>query len=125
MPFQINHDNDQNIIFITVSKNFSADQYDSIMNQVVKDEEISRNAHTLWDLSEMDFTNVHKNFLTNILKHRKKYDAKRGKKTKAAIVANSDLGFGVSRQYEALSFEFSQKMQIFREIEDAILWLKE
>ena len=125
MPFELVHILEENYVHIKVHGDFSANQYDTIMNQVVKNDEISKHAHTLWDLREMDFTNIHKDFLTDILAHRKRYDAKRGKNTKAAIVANSDLGFGISRQYEALSFEFSQKMQIFRTIDDAKSWLNE
>lgn len=125
MPFSIQQRYEDNLIYIKVTEKFSADQYDQIMDQVVSDTSISLHAHTLWDLTDMDFKSVHTDFLKKVITHRKKYDKKRGKNTKAAIVANSDLGFGVSRQYAALSIEFSQKMQIFRTVEDAMAWLNE
>jgi hypothetical protein len=123
MSYQIEHQHNDNTFYIQVFGQFSADQYDRIMTEVTQSDDMNVDSHTIWDLTQMDFTQVHKDFLSNIIEHRKKFDEHRGENAKAAIVATTDLGFGVSRQYEALSYEFSQKMQIFRNVDDAKKWL--
>ncbi len=42
-----------------------------------------------------------------------------------AIVAKTDLGFGLSRMWEALAYESSLKTMVFREMSKARQWIKE
>lgn len=42
---------------------------------------------------------------------------------RAAIVASTDLVFGVSKQYEALTDRAVREIQVFRGLEDARSWL--
>ena len=46
---------------------------------------------------------------------------------RTAIVASSDLAFGLSRMYEAVTTvnEGTRPTQVFRDIEKALLWLEE
>jgi hypothetical protein len=44
-------------------------------------------------------------------------------KSKCAIVAGSDLVFGVSRMWEALSADTKIMTMVFRNIEDSLGWL--
>jgi len=44
---------------------------------------------------------------------------------RAAIVASSDLVFGVSKQYKALANRKSRTIRVFRELDEAFEWLGE
>lgn len=43
---------------------------------------------------------------------------------KTAIYAPKDLTFGLSRMYEAISFESPENVRVFRDILEAEMWLK-
>jgi hypothetical protein len=44
-------------------------------------------------------------------------------KSKCAVVAESDIVFGLSRMWEALAWDIKATKMIFRDIDDAVNWL--
>ena len=91
---------------------------------VLASTEYSPHVNTLWDLREVDAGNINKEFLEKLVAMRKEqFQFRQG--AKLALLANSNINFGLSRMYEMLSAEIQQATHVFKNIESALAWLKE
>ena len=80
----------------------------------------------LTDLSEADLSILSSNAiqeLADYIIHSYKRSGITSFKT--AIYAPDDLGFGLSRMYAAISYERPQHIEIFKDREKAIQWLRQ
>ena len=73
----------------------------------------------LWDFSEIKF-NLSQNQLQDIAEFAKNLFIQ---PSKVAMVASSDLSFGVSRIYEVFREDNQTEVKVFRKIEDGRRWL--
>lgn len=88
--------------------------------KIASSSEFPSNVNTLYDMTEMDFSNITAEFEENVIMFRKQLD--RGD-AKIACVTPSDVGFGMGRMYEVLSDQLPQQVRVFRKLEDAQNWL--
>lgn len=80
----------------------------------------------LWNANKGSVRSIHASAFRRIAREMKNYSCKRsGGKT--ALVSEFDLEFGMSRMYEAFA-EFEEipiQYRAFRNVEDAMKWLRE
>lgn len=80
--------------------------------------------HVLWDLTEADVSDIHSSQIESLADLVKSIAHSRsGGKT--ALVAASDLSFGLSRVYQALAeiTDQASELQVFRSVEEARAWI--
>lgn len=76
----------------------------------------------LWDLRDSDFTQMETRTLRKIAKFVKQNTERYHSGYKIALVASSNLEYGLSRVYEAYVGILPTKLHVFRKPEDAIDW---
>ena len=82
------------------------------------------NMNAIWDLTNADTSAVTSHDVSSLAELVKQHWGKTA--SKAALVANKDLNFGLSRMYESLvSDGESHNVMVFKEIADALNWLAE
>ena len=77
-----------------------------------------------WDLQEADFTSVSSEDVRVIMKYVNQHWGKEGK-NKAALVVSRDLGYGMSRMFQAMmDGKSSNEINIFKDINEAKKWIE-
>jgi len=79
-------------------------------------------ANTLWDLRELDFTQVDHDMEKQLITMREQHP-ERGE-ARIAFVVSNDLGFGMMRRYEMLSTNLPQQICVFKDFGEAEAWLQ-
>ena len=121
MGIDISHDKDNNFLVITVTGELNLAILNTAAQQIVSSDQHAADISTLWDVSQVDTNNLDQGFFEELIALRKNLKG-RGN-AKLALVANSDLRFGLSRMYELLSGELPQSMHVFRTLDEAKEWL--
>ena len=122
MRIHLEYDRDKNILFGSYSGAFTLQEFETQLAEIVSTSTFPANVPTIWDLTEMDFSQMDWDFINKLLEIRAKFPT-RGDAL-IAIVAATDLTFGVSRMYASKGDSLPQTMQVFRSIEDAEAWIK-
>ena len=122
MQLKINYDAEKNILYGSYKGAFTVQQFEKQLREIVSTAEFPPDVPTIWDLSETDVSQFDWNFIQQLLEIRERFPA-RGDAL-IAIVAPSDLTFGVSRMYTARGETLPQQMQVFRTVTEAEAWLK-
>jgi len=116
--------NPQNkILYVTVVGPFSFDEYVSSIQKILHTTEYPPNVSALWDLRKADLETADQDFLNKIIQTRKQHPERVNANT--AIIAATDLEYGVSRMFETLAEidTFSQKLKVFRDYAEGEKWL--
>ena len=123
MPIKLHYDERDEILYCYCDKTFSKDEFKSTMNMITQSNEYPPDVKTIWDVKKVDGNSIDENFMKEIITIRNKYP-QRGS-AKFAIIAPSDLAFGLGRMYETLSGieGLSQSIYVFRNHVDAKKWL--
>jgi hypothetical protein len=121
MTIQYNYIPDDQFLLVKISGVLEWEQLQDAAEKVTTSNEFSAHVDTLYDLSEMDFTNITTEFEEKLILFRKHLD--RGD-AKIACVVSSDVGFGMGRMYEILSDKLPQQVRVFKKMEDAKDWIK-
>ena len=121
MAIQYKYIPDDNFLLIKISGVLDWEQLKDAAEKVTTSKEFPAHVDTLYDLSEMDFSNITTEFEEKLILFRKHLD--RGDAKIACVVA-SDVGFGMGRMYEVLSDKLPQQVRVFKNMEDAKDWVK-
>lgn len=124
MPIQLHYDKTNNILLATASGRLTLADLQQTGQTIVSSTEYSPHVDTLWDLRNVDARNIDREFLNNLVGLRQQ-QFKIRQDAKLALVANSNLNFGLSRMYEMMSGELQQATHVFKNIDAALAWLKE
>ena len=123
MPIKLVY-NEQNAILYAFCKGIlTVEEFTSAMNEIISSKEYPADVRTLWDAVEFDASSVDSCFITQLIAIRGNYPTRSS--AKLALFAPEDLGFGVSRMYEAWSDELPQNIRVFRRSVEAEKWLLE
>ena len=122
MQLNINYDAEKNILYGSYKGAFTVEEFENQLREIVSAAEFPADVPTIWDLSETDVSQFNWEFIQQLLEIRERFPA-RGDAL-IAIVAPSDLTFGISRMYTARGESLPQQMQVFRTVTKAEAWLK-
>ena len=115
---------DGNIVVFTFAGEFTLDQYFAAMAQLDASEAYNRNIDTIWDLREADTKSLGIEDVRSIAANARSLAARRKKDWKVAIVAQTDLTFGLARMYEAYASGVHHRTKVFRNFEEAEAWVR-
>ena len=123
MQLHLEYNSDKNILFGSYSGMFTLQAFEAQLAEIVSTATFPANVPTIWDLTEMDFSQMDWDFINKLLEIRAKFPT-RGNALNA-IVAQTDLTFGISRMYASKGDSLPQTMQVFRSVEDAEAWIED
>ena len=78
----------------------------------------------LWDLRNASAVSITASQVTKLADLSASYSEQRGG-GKTAIVASTDLDFGIAKEFEGHSMSLSREFVIFRDIDKAYKWIEE
>lgn len=111
------------VIISVVEGDVSAEDVLSAMDEVQAHADFRPSMNVLWDLTDADFIGGKTDQLRSVVDGIANRRDKRGTGYRVAIVAPSDVAFGVSRQYEAFADRLPFSLRVFREKDEAWQWL--
>ena len=124
MPISVDYDPDRGFLICSVRGEFELDAFQSFLEELTSSTTIAHGINTLWDLRQMDFSSVDADHIQRILAIRRRFRA-RDATARVALVVSQDLGFRMSRTYEALAVIMPTRICVFRRYEEAEQWLLE
>jgi len=120
MAIEYTYNPDNNFLIIKISGVLEWEQLKLAAEKLTTSNEFPADINTLYDLREMDFSNITTEFEEKLILFRKQLD--RGN-AKIACVVTTDVGFGMGRMYEALSDKLPQQVRVFKIFDEAQNWL--
>ena len=120
MTIQYKYIPDEKYLLVKISGILEWEHLKITAEKITTSNEFPADVDTLYDLTEMDFSNITAEFEEKLVLFRKQLD--RGH-AKIACVVSSDVGFGMGRMYEVLSDKLPQQVRIFKKLEEAQQWL--
>lgn len=117
-------DRERNLTTYQVSGRVSAGEYARNIQEFYAIGPITK--HVMWDLTRAELEHLREEDVRSIGETPRKFSEERnGGRT--AIVAPTDLAFGLARMYEFISdpSEVLIEIQVFRSVEEATQWLEE
>ncbi len=125
MPIETRIDTEANLITHEIMGEFDLDGFKVGYDSLLAHPDFSQDMNVLWDLREGDVSSFSYDDLMNVTRYIENRVEGEASVHKVAIVASSNLGFGISRMYEMLSEELPIILRVFRDIEEASKWLGE
>lgn len=120
MTVNYQYDSEKKFLLVKISGVLDWDNLRQTAEKITTATEFPKNVDTLYDLTEMDFSNITAEFEQKLIHFRKHLD--RGN-AKIACLVSSDIGFGMGRMYEVFSEDLPQQVRVFREMGEAEKWL--
>jgi hypothetical protein len=120
MPVHSHIDWDDGLILFTVRGPLGQADLEAALSSIYEDPERTLPSKYLWDLrdAEIDWSGEQvKEFVHWVLAHRPEGTSRN------AVVASSDLQFGLARMYEALTSDMPVNLSVFRDMDEAHAWV--
>jgi hypothetical protein len=122
MPIEFRYDSTKKIIRGKITSPFTAaDLQVALQRMVDASKDFASDVPTLWDLRGIDFTKIDAVLMQQLNSIRKQFP-QRGNAC-LALIAPTDLGYGMCRMYELMSADMPQKIMVFRSVEEGERWL--
>jgi len=119
------YDAENGILWVTTPQIFDLSDIESLMTFLAESSEHSMDVETIWDLSELDFGPINREMIETMISRRSEISARR--ESRIALVAGSDLGFGMCRMYQTMSEAKGAvspgKIHVARTKQEAFDWL--
>ncbi len=111
------------VIISVIEGDASGEDVLSAMDEVQTHANYRPNMSALWDLTGANLVGGKTDQLRSVVDGIAKRRDKRGVGYRVAIVAPSDVAFGISRQYEAYADRLPFSLRVFRDREEGWRWL--
>lgn len=121
MTIEPHYDLGREILYLRASGIPSLREFQATMVIITQADEYPPDAKTLWDIRELDFTQVDASFVRQLLSIQRTFP-ERGSAQLALVVSN-DLGFGMARMFEMLTHNMPHHIRVFRDFDAAEVWL--
>jgi hypothetical protein len=125
MPITSQVDKTKNLVIYTLTGELTLDDIQSTIKSFWEAHELTLNA--LWDARRAKLTNLESSDMESITafigQYTHRFEERKG--GKSAVVASSDLQYGLSRILGTLYEikDFPTKLQTFRQMDEAMEWL--
>ena len=111
-------------ILRTVTGSLSPADIDNAIAETLHHPAFEKGMHVIWELSDADISNVQSDELLEIIEVIRNSVEQRGSHYKIAVVANSNLAFGISRMFEGFGGGLPLAIGIHRSMEAACRWIR-
>jgi len=122
MPIRHRYDPGMRTLFVTAEGEIGDDEFLAWGQQVAADEAIPAGRLELIDLRRLELPDVSSETLRRVADAFRQRDRTQFE-TKIAVVASSDLAFGLSRMYQAYRSDAPIALEVFRDMDAARAWL--
>lgn len=122
MPISRRWDPDQHALFVRMVGRVDDAELVRFARELSEDPEVPTGRRELIDLREVEASDVTTEAIRQVAGAFRSQD-KTHYETRVALVAASDLGFGLGRMYQAFRDDAPIHLQVFRELEKALAWL--
>ena len=122
MCHSIRIDRERKLAEITASGTVDFSELKEIFMEIVGHEDWQAGFNMLCDYRKIDNLEVTSQDIDTITEWQTAMDSLIGS-GKCAVVASKDSVYGMSRMWEILSSDRSQRICVFRRLNDAVLWL--
>ena len=124
MPLKANIDPIHHLTTYTATGEVTFDDIRTTMESLTTGSEFRVTKNTLWDLRDASISALSSHDIQEIVKIAKENSEAR-KGGKEALVASKDVSFGLSMVYRGYAVDFPYSIQVFRTMEEALLYLTE
>ncbi|MCW8934518.1 MAG: hypothetical protein OQK98_07320 [Gammaproteobacteria bacterium] len=124
MPIKLEYNENLKYLLITAKGNPTVKEADIIMDEMCNSDVFRPDVNSLLDTRELLFDHIDIEYIQSFVTVRKKFNEARGC-AKVAILSNSKLAAPLIKLFTILSRDLNQKIQVFRTVEEAELWLCE
>ena len=122
MTIDLKYDKHKRILVVTGIGEITAQEIASTFDKIGGSPEYPPNADRIWDLRKADLTSLDEKSLLKIIQLAKQYPEFAN--YSMALIASTDLSYGVSRMYELLSEgELPRNIMVFREYSEGEKWI--
>jgi hypothetical protein len=122
MPASLSYDPELRILNVAVSGPVVPAEFDAALTAITTSTAFPPDVDALWDFSDADFRGTRSADLRVMLDTRMAR-VERGRSL-VAIVANSDMAYGMSRIFQALSERgMPQRLTVVRSVNEAERWI--
>lgn len=125
MPVKTTINKEKGIIYRLVTGNITIDELIFDYKETLKHPDYVPGYNTIDHLQVKSAPDISAADLNKIVDYLRSTMNIRGQGWKSAIVADSDLAFGMSRMYEQLADQLPYEIMVFRTLEEAEKWLFE
>jgi hypothetical protein len=123
MPITISVDQPNNLTTFIVDGPIYLAEIQAAIKRFYENTNPPPSKHILWDLRNASVDKLRSDEAVQLANYAANFD-KRKEIGKTAIVASSDVVFGVSRIFEAHVINPSIKLNVFRDVDEAREWLE-
>ena len=125
MPITFSRNDDEGYLEIKYKGQISDSELLNAYKSYFGSDEAIPVLNDLTDLSEADLTNLSSDAIQKLAEYiTRSYKRSGINSLKTAIYAPDSLKYGLSRMYEAISYETPQHIEIFEDRQAAIQWLR-
>jgi hypothetical protein len=121
MPIEFRYDREKEILLAMVNTPLTLKDFEAAMKGITRSDQFPSDIRTLWDVRELDFSDIDRSFEERLIDIRKKFPA-RGSARNAVVVAHNH-GFAMGRTYEALTDDLPLQFRVFKSFTEAEDWL--
>ena len=124
MPITSHIDSASGLVTLTVHGPVDGAMIKQALQTVVEDPLFRRGADVLWDFADARGLNPSGEGIQDLVRFVGSLREKRGSGYRVAIVTRGDLEYGFARMYEAYAENLPFALRVFRDRDEATLWLK-
>lgn len=123
MPIETYIDRDKRLRTHKVSGKLDLTKLVSVLKELYESNNFDYEMDVMWDLRDADLASFTFDKIEQLRDYVTGHWGTKGK-SRAALLVNSDLDYGLSRMYEMLSNgKTKSKIRAFRNLDDAMKWL--
>ncbi|MBT8449987.1 MAG: hypothetical protein KJO69_09870 [Gammaproteobacteria bacterium] len=110
-------------LYCVLSGGLDKNEFRQEIKGVVESTEHPPNIRSIWDVTELDFSQITADFQRELILIRKSFPERHP--ARIAVVVPDQLGFGMARMYEMLSMDVGDNLKVFYDFAEAEEWLLE
>lgn len=122
MPITLEIDVERNLVVRTVSAPVAFEDFADAIQEHLDHPDFRPGMHVLWDIRDVESRPWTSQMAKQMADYAGSLSEKRGV-GRFAIIASSDLAYGLSRQYQVIGQDIAPEIGVFRTMEEALEWI--
>jgi len=107
----------------TISGPLTFPEYEQLMSAILNDELFVPGMHMLWDFREGSLTQMNYDYFSAMAKYVESIREARGRDYKVVFLVKTEVDYGQSRMYQALSDKLPVELRVFYDETEAYEWI--
>ena len=124
MPVETIIDTSRNIIIRTATGLLTLEEAQQAFVSLLSHPDFKQDMHVIWDMNEADISHLTSDQFMTMIEFIQHHTDSRGDNYKIALIASSDLTYGMSRMFESHGYKLPVSIRVFRELAQAYSWIE-